>query len=54
MIRIKPLLKKLTLLLMGCVAGLVMAELGLRILGVSYPLPYAPDPHCGARRGPRS
>jgi hypothetical protein len=30
----------------------MLAEIGLRIAGVSYPAPYAPDPICGTRLAP--
>jgi hypothetical protein len=45
----RAILKKLLLLSIGLGIGLVAAELCLRVLGVSYPLPYAPDPYCGTR-----
>jgi lysophospholipase L1-like esterase len=40
---------KLILLLFGLSIGLIVAEACLRVLGVSYPLPYAPDHDCGTR-----
>lgn len=43
---------KLLLLIGGTVVGLLLAELGLRLAGVGYPLPYAPDPFCGTRLQP--
>ena len=42
-------IKKLLLLLFGLSIGLIVAEVGLRVLRVSYPLPYAPDHDCGTR-----
>lgn len=41
--------KKLVLLLVGLALGLAAAEAALRLAGVSYPQPYAPDPYCGTR-----
>ncbi len=43
---------KLVLLLSGLALGLVAAEAALRLIGVSYPQPYAPDPYCGTRLRP--
>jgi lysophospholipase L1-like esterase len=43
---------KLLLLVMGLAAGLALSELLLRAAGVAYPLPYAPDRHCGTRLMP--
>lgn len=43
---------KLLLLVIGTATGVVLAEGLLRIVGVSYPLPYFPDPHCGTRLQP--
>jgi lysophospholipase L1-like esterase len=52
-VRRKPSLAiRLLLLLCGGLAGLLLAELLLRIAGVSYPLPYEPDPFCGSRLQP--
>lgn len=52
-VRRKPSLAlRLLLLLCGGLAGLVLAELLLRIAGVSYPLPYEPDRFCGSRLHP--
>ncbi|MHB8971209.1 MAG: hypothetical protein ACYC3X_11710 [Pirellulaceae bacterium] len=48
----KKLLARLGLLAMGLLLGLVAAEIGLRLIGVSYPLPYVPDPYCGSRLRP--
>ena len=44
--------KKAILLLGGAVVGLLLAEAGLRVLGISYPLPYTTDEHCGVRLKP--
>jgi hypothetical protein len=44
-----PLWKKLLLLAAGLLFGLVLAEILLRIAGISYPLPYEPDEYCGTR-----
>ena len=48
----KRLLVRLGLLATGLLLGLVAAEIGLRLVGVSYPLPYVPDPYCGSRLRP--
>lgn len=48
----KSIAKKSILLITGSLAGLIVAELCLRVLGVSYPLPYAPDRYCGTRLQP--
>ncbi len=45
----KSIWKKIALLAMGLAVGLVLCELMLRAAGISYPLPYAPDPYCGTR-----
>lgn len=50
--RLKPLLKKLALLTFGLLLGLVAAELSLRVIGISYALPYQPDPHTATRLRP--
>jgi hypothetical protein len=50
--RYRTVTKKLLLLSAGLLVGLVVAELGLRVLRISYPLPYAPDPVCGTRLQP--
>jgi len=50
--RLKSTAKKLALLLASLVLGLIAAEVCLRILGISYPLPYAPDEFCGTRLRP--
>lgn len=44
--------KKLVLLAIGLCWGAAAAELALRLAGVSYPQPYAPDPYCGTRLRP--
>jgi hypothetical protein len=46
------LFAKLLLLAAGLLVGLLMAEAFLRLTGVSYPLPYLPDPYCGTRLQP--
>lgn len=33
----------------GVCSALLCAEIGLRILGISYPLPYQTDPYCGTK-----
>lgn len=43
---------RLSLLTGGLVCGLVVAELGLRVAGVSFPAPYFPDTVCGTRLRP--
>ncbi len=48
----RGLLARLGLLAMGLLLGLAAAEIGLRLFGVSYPLPYVPDPYCGSRLRP--
>lgn len=40
---------RVALVLAGLLAGVVLVEMGLRLVGVSYPLPYVPDPYCGSR-----
>ncbi len=52
MARLKSIAKKLVLLGMGLVVGLIAVEVCLRVMGVSYPLPYAPDRYCGTRLQP--
>jgi hypothetical protein len=36
----------------GLIIALTVCELGLRIIGVSYPLPYQTDPFCGTKLQP--
>jgi lysophospholipase L1-like esterase len=43
---------RLALIGVGLSIGLVLAELALRLIGVGYPLPYAPDEYCGTRLRP--
>lgn len=43
---------KAVLIAAGLLVGLLLAELLLRAAGVSYPLLYAPDEHCGTRLQP--
>lgn len=50
--RLKSAAKKLALLLVGLILALIAGEVCLRILRVSYPLPYAPDEFCGTRLRP--
>jgi hypothetical protein len=50
--KLKSAAKKLVLLLVGLILALIAGEVCLRILGVSYPLPYAPDEFCGTRLRP--
>ncbi|MBW3600927.1 MAG: SGNH/GDSL hydrolase family protein [Planctomycetes bacterium] len=49
----KWLALRLALVAASVVVGLLLAEAGLRLAGVGYPLPYAPDPYCGTRHEPR-
>jgi hypothetical protein len=44
--------KRLALAGVSFLLGLLIAEAALRILGVGYPLPYAPDVYCGTRHQP--
>ena len=44
--------RQLILLLVGLALGLAVSEVTLRLAGVSYPQPYAPDPYCGTRLRP--
>lgn len=48
----RPLAKRFGALAVGTLLALCGAELTLRFLGVSYPLPYVPDPYCGSRLRP--
>jgi len=48
----KKYLMRLCLVGMGLLAGLLIAEISLRLMHVSYPLPYVPDPYCGSRLRP--
>lgn len=50
--KLKSVAKKLALLVASLVLALIAVEVCLRILGVSYPLPYAPDEFCGTRLRP--
>ena len=50
--RLSQARKKLVLLAIGLCLGIATAEVALRLAGVSYPQPYAPDPHCGTRLRP--
>jgi lysophospholipase L1-like esterase len=43
---------RLLLFLAGSLSGLLLAESGLRLAGVSYPQPYEPDEWCGSRLKP--
>lgn len=44
--------KRLGLVAAGVLGALLIAELGLRLIGIQYALPYRPDPHCGSRLQP--
>jgi hypothetical protein len=44
--------KRLLLVVAGLLAGLLLGEGMLWAVGVSYPLMYVPDPHCGTRLRP--
>jgi len=50
--RLRSAAKKLVLLLVGLILALIAGEVCLRIFGISYPLPYAPDEFCGTRLRP--
>ena len=43
---------KLGLAVGGLLFGFAVAEIALRLIGVAFPLPYAPDVHCGTRLQP--
>ncbi|MDA0833606.1 MAG: SGNH/GDSL hydrolase family protein [Planctomycetota bacterium] len=43
---------RVLLLIIGCIFGVLSAEVLLRLLGVSYPLPYQPDDDCGTVLAP--
>ncbi|MFV1966083.1 MAG: hypothetical protein ACC628_11705 [Pirellulaceae bacterium] len=45
-------LARLCLAAGGLCAGIALAEIALRLVGVSFPLPYAPDEYCGSRLQP--
>ncbi|MCO6456345.1 MAG: SGNH/GDSL hydrolase family protein [Pirellulaceae bacterium] len=47
--RLRLAAARVALLLTGLLVGAVLVEVGLRVGGVSYPLPYVPDPYCGSR-----
>jgi lysophospholipase L1-like esterase len=49
---VSPWGQKLVLLAIGLSLGLIFSEAVLRLAGISYPQPYAPDPHCGTRLRP--
>jgi hypothetical protein len=44
--------KRVLLAVCGCLFGWLLAEGMLILAGVSFPLPYQPDPHCGTRLRP--
>jgi hypothetical protein len=44
---LKPWQMKILLALVGIIIGLVVVEMGLRIMGIEYPLFYDYDPHLG-------
>ncbi|MEX0727901.1 MAG: SGNH/GDSL hydrolase family protein [Planctomycetaceae bacterium] len=44
---------RFVLLFAGCAFGVLCAEILLRSIGVSYPLPYRPDDDCGTVLAPR-
>lgn len=48
----KAIVARLLLVCGGLLVGLLLTEVGLRILGIAYPLPYLPDPHVGSRLRP--
>ena len=48
----RRVLRRLLALMLGTLFAFVIAEIGLRTLGVSYPLPYVPDPYCSSRLRP--
>lgn len=50
--RRRLLWKRLWLVCCSGLVGLLLAEVALRLLGVSFPLPYVPDPACGSRLRP--
>ena len=49
---LKPWQKKIFVVLASIIIGLVVVELGLRILGIEYPLFYDYDPNLGNRLRP--
>ncbi len=49
-----PIVKKLGLVLGGLLFSLLLAEIGLRVLGVGFPMLYAPDEYCGTRLLPNA
>lgn len=48
----KRIMARCGLMLAGLLIGLTLAELALRVMGISYPLPYLADPHVGSRLQP--
>lgn len=50
----RALALKLVLLLVGCLAGLLLAEVGLRVIGfgLGTSSAFQPDPYCGSRHVP--
>ncbi len=45
-------MRRVWLLVFGSSIGLLIVEIGLRLIGVSYPQPYIPDPDLGTRLQP--
>lgn len=52
MTKLRRLCKRCLLLAGSLLFAFLIAEFALRILSISYPLPYVPDPYCGMRLRP--
>jgi hypothetical protein len=52
LVKLKSIAAKLAVLAASMIVAVILAEIALRSFGISYPMPYVPDPYCGSRLDP--
>jgi len=52
LVNLKSIAAKLAVLAVSLIVAVIIAEVALLSFGISYPMPYVPDPNCGSRLHP--